>query len=105
MSNGSLPYYQRVFYKSAADLQSKEPRYDLDKHCFYMLNVCERCGQPLSGGALPSRSGKHVFSIMTDTTAYMRHDPRHCDKMLCKRYIVGTYAEYDTRCCYCRGVS
>lgn len=103
MATSSLPYYQRVFYKNAADLRAKDPHYDFDQYCYYMLNVCEICGQPLDGDELPAKSGKRMFSIMTDTTEYMRHESRKCDRYQCKKFIVGTYAQYGTRCCYCTG--
>lgn len=103
MSTSALPYYQRTFFRSADELRARDPQYNFDKHCFYMLNVCELCARPLGGGELPAKGGKKKFSIMTDTTEYMRHEPRKCDKYQCKKYIVGTYAQYDTRCCYCMG--
>ncbi|KAI1841164.1 hypothetical protein JX266_012631 [Neoarthrinium moseri] len=101
MSTSSLPYYQRVFYKNAEDLKAKEPSCDFDKCCFYMLNVCEVCGHSLDGQPLPAKSGKAKFSIATATTEYTRHDARNCDKRFCKKYIVGAYAHYGMRCCYC----
>lgn len=101
MSTSALPFYQRLFFKDADDLRNKDPHYNLDKHCFYMLNVCEVCGRRLDGRELPAKSGKNKFSIATDTTEYMRHELRKCDKYQCRRYIVGTYAQYGMRCSYC----
>ncbi|KAK6218247.1 NADP-dependent isocitrate dehydrogenase [Pestalotiopsis sp. IQ-011] len=104
MSTSSLPYYQRPYFGSADDLRRRDPGYDLGKHCFYMLNVCELCGRPLGGQELPPPGGGRArFSIMTDTTEYARHEARKCDKHQCKRFIVGTYAQYGMRCCYCAG--